>query len=142
MTHYAVWFVAGVALLIAELVTGTFYLFMVAIGCAAGGLVALAGAPLTLQVVLGAAVGCGAIIVLRRSRFGRVSRFREAGENPDVVLDIGQTVQVWSWQDGAARVSYRGAEWDAVPESPQTAATGTLVIKAVRGSTLVLGPPI
>lgn len=141
MTNYLVWFVAGIILLIAELVTGTFYLFMVAIGCAAGGLVALADAPLIVQVVLGAAVGFGAIVALRRSRWGRVNRRGEAGENPDVVLDIGQTVQVWAWQDGAARVSYRGAEWDAVPESPQAAATGVLVIKAVRGSTLVLGPP-
>ena len=57
-----------------------------------------------------------------------------------MVLDVGQSVDVWAWQDGVARVRYRGSDWDAVPEAPEHPVTGSLVIKAIRGSTLVLGP--
>ncbi|MCL6486058.1 MAG: NfeD family protein, partial [Janthinobacterium lividum] len=43
MAEWVGWFVAAGMVLILELFTGTFYLLMIAIGIAAGGLVALAG---------------------------------------------------------------------------------------------------
>jgi len=140
MAEFVVWFILAAVLVVAELLTGTFYLLMVALGCLAAGVAALAGVPAPLQCVAAAIVGGIAIVLLRRSRFGRRRRQVETGANPDVLLDVGQPVEVWAWQDGAARVRYRGSDWDAVPESPERPATGSLIIKAIRGSTLVLGP--
>ena len=70
MAHYVVWFVAAFVLLIAELLTGTFYLLMVALGFAAGGFAALSGASGPLQLTIGAAIGVAATMVLRRTRWG------------------------------------------------------------------------
>jgi membrane protein implicated in regulation of membrane protease activity len=54
-------------------------------------------------------------------------------------LDIGQPVRVIKWNsNGSARVTYRGAEWDAEAESADTPHEGALYIAAVRGSALVL----
>ena len=54
-------------------------------------------------------------------------------------LDIGQPVRVLAWRDdGSARVSYRGAEWNAEPESAGMSREGALYIKSVRGANLVL----
>ena len=138
---YVLWFVLGLGLVVAELFTGTFYLLMVAIGFGAGGLVALAGGDIVLQLVVGAAVGLVGTLILRRSRWGRRNAHTEASTNPDMVIDIGQQVHVGSWHHETARVDYRGAQWDAVIADPnQGSAPGQYKIVAIRGSTLVLAP--
>lgn len=140
MDATVVWFVVGFGLLIAELMTGTFYLLMVAIGCAIGGLAAVAGAELPLQLVLGAAVGIAATTILRRTRWGRHRLHGDAAANPDVILDIGEVVQVADWRDGTAHVRYRGCQWEAMLEPGAAPRPGAQVIKAIRGSTLVVAP--
>jgi len=134
------WFVLAFGLLIAELMTGTFYLLMVAIGCAVGGLVALAGAGISVQLAIGAAVGIAATVVLRRTRWGMRKLHSDAAENRDVILDIGEVVQVDVWHDGAAHVRYRGCQWDVALEPGAAATAGAQVIKAIRGSTLIVAP--
>ncbi len=54
-------------------------------------------------------------------------------------MDIGQPVQIDSWQDGRGQVKYRGALWDAEAESASVDSTRPLIIRAVKGNTLVLG---
>jgi hypothetical protein len=54
------WLLAGAAVVI-ELITGTFYLLMLAIGLAAGALAAHAGLAMTGQLVVAALVGGGAV---------------------------------------------------------------------------------
>ncbi len=140
MSHSVIWFVLAFALLIAELLTGTFYLLMIAIGCAVGGLVAVAGGGVPLQFVLAAAFGIAATLVLRRTRWGLRQPRSDAAENRDVILDIGEIVQVDAWQDRTAHVRYRGAQWSATLEPDAPATSGAQVIKAIRGSTLVVAP--
>ena len=140
MTPPILWFVAAFVLLIAELLTGTFYLLMVAIGCAIGGLAATAGAGTPLQFVAAAAVGIAATLVLRRTRWGARHAKVDALANRDVVLDIGEVVQVDAWHDRTAYVRYRGAQWSATLEPGALETAGDQVIKAVRGSTLVVAP--
>ena len=43
MTDWMIWFAAACVLVILEMATGTFYLLMIAIGAAAGGIAALSG---------------------------------------------------------------------------------------------------
>ena len=140
MNDVMVWFVIAFGLLIAELMTGTFYLLMVAIGCAVGGLAAVAGASLPLQLVIGAAVGIVATMTLRRTRWGLRAAGADTAEDRNVILDIGEVVQVSAWHDGTAHVRYRGCQWDATLEPGALARPGAQVIKAIRGSTLVVAP--
>ena len=51
MSSYYIWFAAAVVLVIAEMATGTFYLLMIAVGVAAGGVAALAGLGVPAQTV-------------------------------------------------------------------------------------------
>jgi len=141
MTDWAIWFVlAGLAVAV-ELFTGTFYLLMIAIGLAAAGLLALCGGMVEWQLLAAAIVGVIAVGLLRRSRFGRRPTV-DAARNPNINLDIGQSIHVEHWQssDGQyiARVRYRGAEWDVelAPGSP--AQSGNFIIREVRGSRLIV----
>ena len=87
-----------------------------------------------------ALVGGGATAVwhLRRARH---PRSEPAASNPDVLLDIGQTVKVEQWRaDGTARVVYRGTEWDAQLSPQAPAGPGTHRIVAVHGNRLELTP--
>jgi membrane protein implicated in regulation of membrane protease activity len=139
MADSTLWWLATGVLVAAELATGTFYLLMLAIGLAAGALAAHAGLSLTLQLVVAAVVGGGAVLGWHLRR-GRQPAARPPGTNRDVNLDIGETVHVEAWlADGSASVKYRGAQWSAVP-APGTASggTGSHRIVEVRGSQLVI----
>jgi membrane protein implicated in regulation of membrane protease activity len=132
------WWIGAGALVIAELLTGTFYLLMVALGFIAGAVAKILGASLAVQYLCAALVALAAVVLLRRSRFGRRRERRDASTNPDVVLDVGASVEVLAWRDGHARVPYRGAEWDVelAPGEPEDARF--YEISAVRANRLVL----
>ena len=65
MAGYVWWFVIGFGLLVAELLTGTFYLLVIAVAMGMAGLAALLGAPFALQLVIAAAIGLGGSMWLR-----------------------------------------------------------------------------
>ncbi len=133
MASYIYWFVLALVLLGLEMATGTFYMLVLALALGAGGVAALLGVSVPWQLAFSAVAGIiGTLLVSRmRSVRGR------AAVNQS--LDIGQSVQVITWhEDGSARVFYRGAEWDAEPESAGMARDGVFYIKAIHGSKLVL----
>ena len=133
-----VWFGLAAIALIGEVMTGTFYLLLVALGLAAAGIAAAMAAALQWQLV---ACGVVALVGLGVLRGTGVLKKREvdAARNADVNLDIGQSVQVEEWSaQGTARVWYRGAHWQAELASGETAAPGVYVITEVRGTRLVL----
>ena len=133
MANYVYWYLLGLVLLGLEMATGTFYLLVVAIGMAAGGTAALFGVNPTWQLTLCALTIVAGTIILRRWKKPRDRNGSTAH------LDIGQPVRVLAWRDdGSARVSYRGAEWNAEPESAGMSREGALYIKSVRGANLVL----
>jgi membrane protein implicated in regulation of membrane protease activity len=137
MLDWMNWLVGAGILVIAELFTGTFYLLMIAIGLAFGGIAALLGASGPVQTLTAAAVGLVATSILHRSPFGRPAK-RSPSRDRNVNLDIGARVTVPAWQDGRARVMYRGALWDvelgpgALPEA------GEYRIVEVQGSRLIV----
>ena len=57
MEIYVYWFLLALVLIGLEMVTGTFYLLVLSIAMAVGGLAALLGAGMVWQLVLGAATG-------------------------------------------------------------------------------------
>jgi len=135
MSDWIWWMVLAFGLLILELVTGTFYLLVIALALAAGGIAGLAGTPFTLQLVVAALIGFAGALWLRRARFGRLKTEGDDLQN----LDVGQLVRVDSWSAGnTARASYRGAEWDVLLAPGESAAPGDFVIQSVQGSRLVV----
>jgi len=136
------WWVAAGMLVIAELSAGTFYMLMVALGCAAGALAAHLGAATSTQVVVAALLGSGATAVWHFTR-ARSPRSAPVESNRDVQMDIGQSVRVASWDsDGSARVSYRGSLWDISFRGAGAPAPGEHVIVAVQGNRLIVSPAL
>ena len=135
-----IWFGLSVLALIGEAISGTFYLLLVALGLAGGGLAAWAGFDGHWQLASAGGVALVGLLVLRLTGVLK-KREVDASRNNDVNLDIGQAVQVTSWSDDrTARVWYRGAHWqaDLVPNAP--ALPGTYTITAITGARLLLAP--
>ena len=131
------WVLAGV-LVVAELLSGTFYLLMIALGASAGALAAHAGVSSTAQLTAAALVAAGATAAWHLKR-ARQPRSAPAASNVDVNLDIGQTVQVATWrEDGTAQVSYRGAAWQVRHAGTGAPEAGLHRIVAVHGNRLDL----
>lgn len=116
------WWLAAGGLVIAELLSGSFYLLMLALGTAAGAVAAQVGLALEGQMLAAALVGGGAVGLWHQRR-RRAPQSPPAQASRDLNLDIGQTVHVDDWRsDGAARVHHRGAAWDARFVGPGTPA--------------------
>ena len=131
---YWIWFMAAALLVGAELATGTFYLLAIAAATAVGGLVALAGASLTLQFMLTAA---SALVFAFAAHHWRIAKTQRGQQ--DSSLDVGQRVVPGNWDEtGRTRAEYRGTTWDAVLLTPDTPRTAHMYIAEVRGSVLVL----
>jgi membrane protein implicated in regulation of membrane protease activity len=131
------WLLAGSAVAV-ELLTGTFYLLMLAIGLVAAALAAHLGFALTPQLVIAAVVGGGAVAGWHMYRL-RGPQEPPAASNRDVNLDVGETVQVDGWNpDGTASVKYRGASWTVVHAPGTSPLPGPHRIREVVGSRLVV----
>jgi membrane protein implicated in regulation of membrane protease activity len=138
MAESTLWWLATGAAVGIELVTGTFYLLMLAIGMAAGALAAHAGAGPTTQLVVAAIVGGGAVVLwhqIRKRRAGDPS----VRSLRSVNLDVGETVMVTAWQgDGTAQVKYRGANWTAIHRPGVIPATGAHRVSELVGTRLLV----
>lgn len=143
MEHWQIWLGAAGALVIFEMLSGTFYLLMIAIGLAFGAACAALGGGVGAQLLTAAVVGSGATYALRKSKYGKFESHKGSQRNPDVHMDIGQTVRVTEWSNqgpGArARVSYRGSIWSVILLEGEAAA-GDFQIVELDGSTLMVKP--
>jgi membrane protein implicated in regulation of membrane protease activity len=127
------WLVAGIVLIIAELITGTFYLLVLGVAALVAGGVAYAGGGLIVQVIVAGAVAVAGILWIRSRKL--------ASATPAMAsLDVGQPVTLDSWvnrDDRLARVRYRDALWDAIVDGEFRGETGEVFyIRAVSGNTL------
>lgn len=133
------WLLAGAVVGI-ELLTGTFYLLMLALGPVVGAVSAYAGLPVNGQIMAAALVGAGAVAAChqwRKKRLGDAS----VGADRSVNLDIGETVQIDHWNpDGTAFVRYRGAQWTAIHRPGTTPRTGLHRVAELVGSRLLVDP--
>lgn len=143
MELWLIWVITGFVLVIAELVTGTFYLVVIGLGAFVAALVAWIGGNELVQVTVGGAVAiAGAFFV---HHWHRRNRPGEGGSN---LLDRGQPVVLEGWSNETARIArvkYRGASWDAKLARPDEhpAPGATLYIEGQEGNTLVVAtaPP-
>ena len=127
------WAVIGLVLVIVELLTGTFYLLVLGIAAFGAALAAWLGQGFPVQVIVAAAIaalGCYGVHVYRAKNMTQ--------QMPQV--DAGQPANFESWVDqGArlARVTYRGASWDALVEGEESPEAGAILyVLATQGNTL------
>ena len=133
------WWLAAGLLVGAELLSGTFYLLMLAVGVAAGGVAAWLGLGLGAQLTVGALVGGGAVAGWHVWRSRRPLPGADA--NRDLNLDLGEQVMVTAWNEqGQATVQYRGAAWQAVHRGAGPPRPGPHAIVAIEAIHLVLTP--
>jgi membrane protein implicated in regulation of membrane protease activity len=132
-----VWLIAGFVLVIADLMTGTFYLLVIGLGAFAGAAMAWAGAHEVVQSATASAVALAGVWVVHQWHVRR-----RPGPNVDNLLDRGQPVVLEGWANeaaGIARVRYRGTTWDARVAPGERPAPGTtLYITGQQGNELVV----
>jgi membrane protein implicated in regulation of membrane protease activity len=133
MEAWLAWGVLGLVLVIAELLTGTFYLLMLGVAAFGAAAVAGLGQPFAAQSIVAfivAAAGCYGAHVWRAKH--------STQQMPHI--DAGMPASFESWVDAGARlarVRYRGASWDARVEGEDALEPGTTVyVLATDGNTL------
>jgi membrane protein implicated in regulation of membrane protease activity len=131
------WLLTG-ALVAVELLTGTFYLLMLAIGAAAGALAAHLGLSLTAQIVVAALVGAAAVVgwhLHSRRRPGDPS----VRSLRSVNLDVGEVLNIEHWNaDGTATVKYRGASWTVIQRPGNAPVPGAYRVTELVGNRLLV----
>jgi membrane protein implicated in regulation of membrane protease activity len=139
MAESTLWWLATGGLVAVELLTGTFYLLMLAIGFAFAALAAHLGASQTQQILVAALVGGSAVVAWHLRRMQRHHQEPPAQANANVNLDIGETVQIDDWKsDGTADVHYRGARWTAIHRSGVIPSTGVHRVAELVGNRLLV----
>ncbi|MES2250232.1 MAG: NfeD family protein [Pseudomonadota bacterium] len=127
------WLIAGAAI-VAELLSGTVYLLLLATGFAAAAIAAHLGFGLVTQLLVAAVVGVGSVVT-----WYLIRRNRPAAPSSDLNLDIGESVFVDAWNpDGTATVRYRGSQWTVVLRAGHAPSTGEHRVVEVIGSRLVV----
>lgn len=127
------WAILGLTLVIVELLTGTFFLLMLGIAAFGAALAAWLGHGFGVQSVVAAAIagaGCYGVHLYRTKN----------ALQQMAPVDAGQPAHFEAWLDRdarLARVSYRGASWDALVEGEETPGAGAILyVLATHGNTL------
>jgi len=133
MEAWLAWGVLGLVIVIAELLSGTFYLLMLGVAAFGAAAVAGFGQPFAAQSIVAfivAAAGCYGVHVWRAKH----------GTQQMPSIDAGMPASFEGWVDAGARlarVRYRGASWDARVEGADALEPGTTVyVLATDGNTL------
>jgi membrane protein implicated in regulation of membrane protease activity len=127
------WLIAGFALIIVELVTGTFYLLVLGIAALVGAGAGYAGGAFVWQAVGAAIVAVAGVVWVHRFRQTLMPKRMQG-------LDFGQVAAFDSWinrETRQARVKYRDALWDAQVAGDASGEPGEILyITSVDGNTL------
>jgi membrane protein implicated in regulation of membrane protease activity len=133
MEDHLTWAIFGLALIIVELLTGTFYLLVLGFAAFGAAVAAWAGADFPVQAIVAgaiAAIGCYGVHMYRAKNSTR--------QMPSV--DSGNPAKFESWIDQnarLARVSYRGAPWNARVEGGDSPEPGAIIyVQGTDGNTL------
>lgn len=137
MEAYWLWWSLAVLLIVGEMFTGTFYLLAVVFGLAAAGLAAFLGAGVAVQILLAALLCTVCVVLIHRWK----QQHADPQERSNLAADLGSEVRIVNWNgERQARVSYRGAEWDAklAPEVLADTERRTWLIKDIVGTQLII----
>lgn len=130
------WILTAIALVIVELLTGTFYLLVLGVAATGGAALSYLGLPLWAQAGFATLVAILGVVFVQRYR----TRLKTSGSIN--AIDVGHRVTLESWineSEGLARVQYRGTLWDAKILGERGTGS-TFYIRGVDGSTLHIAP--
>ena len=142
MAAHWFWLILVVAVVTAEVLTGTIYLLMIALGLGAGALAAWIGVDASLQIMAAAIVAGMGCLVVKRYKDG-LPKAPVTQRDATVHQDVGNIITVDAWQGRHTTVTYRGAPWQAdLDESLATEAAlaGPCEVVAMHGNRLMLRP--
>lgn len=136
LPHYSLWLIAAAALTGLEMLTGTFYVLLMAIAALAGCLAALTGLTGEQQLLI-----FGAFALVEAIGF-TIYRRRHPAKQTENFLDVGNPVVFKNAApDGSWIVRYRGADWQAKPAREETRKDAPLVITKAGGNILIVDNP-
>ncbi len=136
LPQYSLWLIAAAALTGLEMLTGTFYVLLMAIAALAGCLAALTGFTGEQQLLIFGAFGLVEAIGFT------LYRRRHPAKQTENFLDVGNLVVFKNIApDGAWVVRYRGSDWQARPAREETSKDAPLVITKAAGNILIVDNP-
>lgn len=137
MSLITLWWVLVGVLVVLELLTGSFYLLMIALGAVAAAVVAHLGFSLSTQLVVMAVVASGAVAAwhFKRGKTPNVPTQANASVNMDVGAEV--TVEQWN-NDRSASVKYRGASWTVLAVAGTECVPGLHRVREVSGNRLIV----
>ena len=139
---WTVWLALTVALGAAEMLSMDFVLIMLAVGAGGGLVVALAGGPIVLQVLLAAITAVGMIALVRPPVLRRLHSGPELTLGHAKLVGSRGTVTATATALVPGRVRLGGEEWSAAPydEYLSIAAGETVEVYEIRGATAYVHP--
>lgn len=136
LPQYSLWLIAAAALTGLEMLTGTFYVLLMAIAALAGCVAALKGLSFEQQLLI-----FGVFSLVEAVGF-TLYRRRHPAKQTENFLDVGkQVVFKNTAPDGTWVVRYRGADWQARPAREETRKDAPLVITKAAGNILIVDNP-
>ena len=141
MALWVIWLVAAVVLGIAEMLTTTLALGLLAVGALAAALASGLGADIAIQAGLFAGVSVAGIVLIRPAALRRLQR-RSSLRTGTAAL-VGQTGYVLDQvTPHAGRVKIRGEEWSARPydDTSVIPAGSTVDVLEIKGATALVHP--
>jgi membrane protein implicated in regulation of membrane protease activity len=142
MDESTLWWVIAGFFFSLELVAGSMYLSMLALGAVAAAMAAHLGAPELVQMTLAASVGSVLVLQCHRTLLKRGALDHDEYTTTGLSdLDVGEEICVKGWApDGTAEVEYRGGSWLARHHGPLLPRSGPYRILAIEPTCLVLEP--
>jgi membrane protein implicated in regulation of membrane protease activity len=141
MSLWLLWALAGIALLIGEVLTGTLYLAALAVACLLPALGAAVGLPLVVQI---GAFAAGAVLTVVKARPLLEATMhppsRQIPSNVSAVVGaVGHVIEAVAAGTRPGRVMVGGDDWRAVSGDGRPIAAGTqIVVMEVQGVTLTV----
>lgn len=134
--HYSVWWMAaGFLILVGEMLSMSFFLLFIAIGCFAAALLGLLDQSLTDQVVVCAVVSVLGMLALRKPIQRRLLKGIQIRADVGKEITIDQPMAAF----GQTRISYQGTQWLATNLGPQEVHLGDrVIIVGIDGNVLLI----
>ena len=113
-----IWLIVAGILLIAELLTGTFYLLMLALASIFTWFAMLAGAGFLMQAVV-FLISARVLVYLTRRWRAQINQ----KNTPNLAdnLHAGEIISAHNWIDGIGHTHYRGTQWRVLLDTPDDA---------------------
>jgi membrane protein implicated in regulation of membrane protease activity len=133
---HTIWIVAGLILLVGEMLTGGFFLIFIALGCFISAVTALLGGAIFLQALVCSMVAVLGMVTLRRPIQQRLLK-RNMGFSLDVGKEI--TCEQAVAPQAQTRIHYQSTSWLATNAGTQQLQPGDrAVIIGIDGNTLLI----